>query len=152
MASYDDFLDRYAEHPLAAVADVGKANALEARGQLKAAEQAFGTFVRERPMHYLTPQAVMGQARCLEQQGSFEQARVIYEDFIAASGEGPWADRVRQTLEDMDKRMKQPAATPAAMSVPVLDFGQATTVSAADTPTVTAAPIVAVPLEDDGGE
>jgi len=53
------------------------------------AMEGFQRFRREHPRHYAVPQAVLGEARCLEQLGRPAEARVLYEDFIAENIAAP---------------------------------------------------------------
>jgi len=63
------------------------------------------------------PQAVMGAARCREQLGQFDDARVLYEDFIAANPDSSWLPQAESGLLFLKKaeRAKNlpPPAAPA---------------------------------------
>jgi predicted negative regulator of RcsB-dependent stress response len=112
-ARYQEFIDRYDEHPLLPAAEMGRAHCLEARGDSHGALEAFEAFLRERDGSYLAPQAAMGRARCLEQLGRWDEARVAYEDVAAGEAEGV-AARAREALETMDRRRQAIASGEAA--------------------------------------
>jgi tetratricopeptide (TPR) repeat protein len=101
---YVDFLERYPEHEMRGIAELGKLHGLEARGQTREALDGFERFVAANPGHFLEAQAVFGKARCLEQAGRKEEARVVYEDFIAARPDSGWATRAEEMLKTMDQR------------------------------------------------
>ena len=129
LAHYETFLDRYADHELASVARLGKIHCGEARGDWRAAEEAFRLFVAENPSHFLTGQASLGQARCLEQLGRFDDARVAYENMVAGDGESMWGDRAAEALETLADRQETYNNPPpvAAPVMPILDIPGAIT-------------------------
>jgi len=110
---YADFSRKFAEHPMAGVAELGRVHCLEARGQLQEALQAFEAYTEQRPGDFLMGQALLGKARCLEQLARPDEARIVYEDFIVGHPDSPWLPRARDMLESMDRRMNARAnATP----------------------------------------
>ncbi len=119
MSHYENFSDRYDDHELASVAEVGLIHCREARGELQAAEAAFKAFAEADPKHFLAATALLGQARCLEQLGRFDDARIVYEDMIANRGDSIWGDRATEQLETIEDRIEAYNNPPAA-SAPVM--------------------------------
>lgn len=114
-AQYDEFLSRWADHEMRRTAELGRIFCIEARGQsdaLNEAAEAFGAFAAANPDDHLAPQAVFGQARCLEQLGNLPQARTIYEDFITANPQNPWSIRAEELLSAVQRRLDR--ETPAS--------------------------------------
>lgn len=83
--------EKFSNHPLAVISDLGRAQCLEAEGQFEQALQLFTGFAADHTNHFLTPLARFGKARCLQQLGRFAEARAEYEDFIAAYPDSEWA-------------------------------------------------------------
>ncbi len=119
MTYYESFADRYADHELASVAEVGLIHCREARGELEAAEAAFQAFATADPKHFLAATALLGQARCLEQLGRFDDARIVYEDLVATRGDSMWGDRAAEKLETLEDRIEA-YNNPPAVSAPVM--------------------------------
>ncbi len=119
MTHYERFADRYADHELASVAEVGLIHCREARGELQAAEAAFKAFVAADPKHFLAATAQLGQGRCLEQLGRFDDARIVYEDMVANRGDSMWGDRATEQLESLEDRIEAYNNPPTA-SAPVM--------------------------------
>ena len=63
---YDQFANQFGDHPFVAAAKLGKSHCVEAQGRLQEALQGYKQFSREQPRHFLTPQAIFGEGRCLE--------------------------------------------------------------------------------------
>ncbi len=113
LSQYDRFLARWPAHDMADVASLGRLFCIESRDHhdaLEEAADAFAAFASERPGHYLTPQAVFGHARCLEQLERFEAARAIYEDFIAQDPGNAWSLRAEELLAAVQRRIRRGAA------------------------------------------
>lgn len=108
-STYTDFLKRYPRHPLAPVAELGRLHCLEAMGQTEAALQGFTGFATNRADHFLAPLAQLARARCLEQLRQHEDARVIYEDFLATYTNSPWRAEVEEALSQLRREMRRPA-------------------------------------------
>ncbi len=109
---YERFLVQWPSHEMADVAALGRIFCIEARGHhdaLEEAASAFGAFAADYPVHYLAPQALLGRARCLEQLGRLEEARAIYEDFIAGDDRNPWVIRAEELLESVQRRIERRA-------------------------------------------
>ncbi|MDP7024144.1 MAG: tetratricopeptide repeat protein [Kiritimatiellia bacterium] len=119
MMHYEGFADKYADHELASVAEVGLIHCREARGELQAAASEFKAFAEANPADFLAPTAQLGQARCLEQLGQFDDARIIYENMVAdLSDDSMWGDRAAEQLETLEDRQElylnpPPVAAPA---------------------------------------
>jgi tetratricopeptide (TPR) repeat protein len=98
---------------------VGLIHCREARGELQAAEAAFKAFAEANPSHFLAATALLGQARCLEQLGRFDDSRIIYEDMIANRGDSMWGDRAAELLETLEDRIDL-YNNPPAVAAPVM--------------------------------
>ncbi|NQT92331.1 MAG: tetratricopeptide repeat protein [Lentisphaerae bacterium] len=130
---YSDFLETYADHVMAAAAELGKIHCTEAMGQTEKALLDFIAFANERPNNFLNSQAVLGQGRCLEQLRRYEEARTLYEDFLAEHADGPWTLVAEERLELVNGQLRRaarpavsvgPLATEAPGNAP--DFGEFT--------------------------
>jgi len=121
---YDQFLSDYPEHHMLDGAVVGRLLCIEARGDrssLTEAKTGYEAFERDNPDHYLGPQVIFGQARCLEEMGEYADARIIYEDFIAAHPDSPWALRAEDLLESLERKIKKSLPSEdAALSPPLV--------------------------------
>ncbi len=119
MPHYQGFMDRYSDHELASVAELGVIHCREAGGDIQGAEAAFKAFADARPDHFMAPTARLGQARCMEQLGRFDDARIIYEDMVAARSDSVWGDRAAEQLEGLEERREifnnPPAVTAPSM-------------------------------------
>lgn len=138
---YIEFTAKFGEHEMVEVAQLGRVHCMEAKGEAAAALAAFAAFAADRPDHYLTPQATLGRARCLEQLGRFDEARVVYEDFVAAGDESRWAAVAEESLKELNKRIRRQSqrgawGTDTAVLVPELqvDLGIPPTTGNAGTP------------------
>ena len=107
---YTQFETKYPEHSLRAMAQLGQANCLEAKGQLNEAVNAFTQFSQTWTNSYLLPLAIFGKARCYEEMGQFDEARTIYEDYIAAHPDSDWAQRAETALLFVDKEKRAKTA------------------------------------------
>ncbi len=110
LSQYDDFLKKWPKHDMKTTAQLGRIVCIESRGQapaLQEASAAFAAFATENKGHFLAPQAILGQARCLEQLGDLEQARTVYEDFIANHPDNPWIVRAEELLANLQRRLKK---------------------------------------------
>jgi len=108
LSQYDQLLAQWPKHEMSKTAELGRVFCIEARGHndaLNEATAAFAAFAAANPDHYLTPQAVFGQARCLEQLGQLTQARAIYEDFITAHPQNLWSIRAEELLVAVQRRI-----------------------------------------------
>ncbi len=116
LSQYDQFLAQWPGHEMSKTAELGRVFCIEARGHheaLNEAAAAFATFAAANPDHHLAPQALFGQARCLEQLGDLAKARAIYEDFITAHPENLWTIRAEELLSAVQRRLDR-AASPLA--------------------------------------
>jgi predicted negative regulator of RcsB-dependent stress response len=120
MMHYESFVDSYAGHELASVAEVGLIHCREARGELQAAASEFKAFAEANSDDFLAPTAQLGQARCVEQLGRFDDARIIYENMVADLGDSMWSDLAAEQLETLEDRrdlyLNPPAVAAPAMS------------------------------------
>lgn len=113
LSQYDRFLEQWPKHEMKETADLGRIFCIEARGSKEAFQEAvaaFAAFAAANPEDNLTPQALFGQARCLEQLGDLEQARTIYENFITANPLNLWSIRGEELLSSVQRRMNSEKA------------------------------------------
>ncbi|NLL83946.1 MAG: tetratricopeptide repeat protein [Lentisphaerae bacterium] len=93
---YDDALNsynallRHSSHPFVGIAQLGKAHVLEAQDNFDAAREAFAGFQAENSNHYLAPLALIGEARCIAQQGDKTAAAELLDTLIAAKTDTSW--------------------------------------------------------------
>ncbi len=109
-ASYTRFSAEYAGHEFAPVAVLGLIHCQEARGgQEEAALSAYRSFIATYAAHtYLTPQATFGAARCLIALTKLDEARVVYDDFVAGQDEdSSWTYLAEEYLERLDVKSKR---------------------------------------------
>jgi tetratricopeptide (TPR) repeat protein len=121
LAKYDAFIRDNPEAPMLTTAELGRIFCIEARNaeaSLQEAANAYAAFAKANPDSFLVSQAIFGQARCFEQLGELENARAVYEDFIAKHAESPWILRAENLLEQVTRRIDNPKATTAAPVMP----------------------------------
>ena len=113
---YDEALALYEalakkqSHPFAATAILGKAHVLEAQDQPEEARTLFNDFRSQNPDHYLAPQAVIGEARCMATQGAKDGAMALLDVLIAAKADSQWehiAENTRDIIARYEKREKR---------------------------------------------
>ncbi|MBT3193591.1 MAG: tetratricopeptide repeat protein [Verrucomicrobia bacterium] len=144
LTKYDAFIETYAEDGMVSTAELGRIFCIEARNigsALQEAAEAYAAFATKYPDSFLMPEAVFGEARCFEQLGAFEEARVLYEDFIADHAENPSRYRAEDLLEQITHRIEmkaQPAAVAAEVS-PTKAMPAVVTLPAVEAPEVTEA-------------
>ncbi len=110
MMRYQDFLASWPEHPLQNSAVLGRLFCLEAQGHqgaLQEAEAGFSQFARNHPEHYLFPQARLGEARCKQALGQLEEARALYESFLADHPQNPWSLQIAERLSALEREIKR---------------------------------------------
>ena len=108
--SYEAFLTQWEQHPLSSTAVLGRLFSLEALGatnQIQEAEAGFRDFAENNPGHYLYPQARLGEARCKQHLGMLEEARGIYETFLATHPGNPWEMQVEERLLDLERKIRR---------------------------------------------
>jgi len=113
LSQYEQYLAQWPGHAMKQTAELGRVFCIEARGQtdaLKEAAAAFAAFAAANPDDSLAPQAVFGQARCLEQLGELTQARAIYEDFVTSHPASPWTIRAEELMAALKRHLDR--ATP----------------------------------------
>ena len=106
---YDTFLSTYPDHEFTPAAELGRVHCLEALGNRDIALAGFRAFNEKHPNHFLTPQVVMGEGRTLEQLGRFEEAKIVYEDYLGAKPDDRWADPFEAVLAKVTLKIKTPA-------------------------------------------
>ncbi len=110
LEAYEYFKNTWSEHPFTSTATLGRLFALEALGapeQMEEAEAGFRDFAEKNPDHYLYPQARLGEARLKQHLGYLEEARAIYEDFIANHPDNPWGAEIEERLMDLERKMQR---------------------------------------------
>lgn len=110
-ASYERFLAKYPDHPLAHMAEMGKIVCMESNGDTERALQEYTSFATNRATSFLAEEAMFGHGRCLERLGRAEEAKQLYEDFLVAHTNSVWTPRVKSVLEaaKLDIRRKEGA-------------------------------------------
>lgn len=108
---YEQFSNKYPDHPLALTSEMGKIFCIEAQGQTERALQAFIDFSLRHPDSFLAAEAVFGQGRCLEQLDRKEEARQVYEEFLAAQPRSVWVDRAERALNDVKIELQRKNGT-----------------------------------------
>ena len=127
---YEQFISNYPNNRLLPTAELGRIYCIEARNSeaaLKEAADTYAEFTQARPDNYLMPQAIFGQARCLEQLGQYEEARALYEDFIAKHTDNGWSMRAEDLLNQVTRMIaKQQRKAGTTATKPVLEIPVAT--------------------------
>lgn len=103
-AQYERFLKKYKHHDMVPAAELGLAYCTEAEGDFSDAAQQFDEFSKKYATSYLRPQAILSAARCLKQAGKTEEARVILEDFLAASIGTQRANDAEIALQNLESK------------------------------------------------
>jgi tetratricopeptide (TPR) repeat protein len=123
--TYVSFQEAYPEHAFAPAAALGQIHCDEAQGKLDAALTGYSQFNTEHADHFLRTQAVMGEGRTLEQLGRYEDAKSVYEDYIASTPDAQGIDQIESVLEKVTLVIATPAlaefsklATPAETFTP----------------------------------
>lgn len=113
LATYVKFLNQYPKHDMALAAELGKIQCQEGRGEIEAALNGYTIFTGAHSGHFLASQALFGKARCLQMMRRYPEAKVIYEDFIAAHPKSEWVPQVEYALRYLDRasRAARPVAT-----------------------------------------
>lgn len=141
---YDAFKNRYPNHELVDVAEVGRLHCLEAKQQFAEALPGFTEFAAKKTDHYLRPQAMLGRARCLARMGRTEEARTACEDCSVAYPKTLWAQAAEDLLFSL-KRIEAQAAAPQVQATPMPTPPEAIQLPAAPVVAAPAAPAVAKP-------
>ena len=102
--AYHDFETTFAEHPMAKAARLCQAQCMEAAGNLEDALHACAELGKQLPEdHYLQPQIDLERGRCLEQLHRWDEAKAVYEDFLAKYPDTPWIDQAEIALRTAKK-------------------------------------------------
>ncbi|HEY8241405.1 MAG TPA: tetratricopeptide repeat protein, partial [Kiritimatiellia bacterium] len=101
-----EFEEKFPAHDLKPIAEIGRAQCLEAMGRTDEALQAFAAFLAAHPDHYLTPVATFGKGRTLEQAGKLQDAKAVYEDYLVANPSNDWSARAQSSLLFVQKTMR----------------------------------------------
>lgn len=103
---FQKLLADYGENTLLAPgAELNTAFSLMARGDLEDALTGFSAFVEKHPGHFLNSYAQLSKAICLEELGRDTDAKIVYEDFIAANPGEAWGELARENLEALNRRL-----------------------------------------------
>jgi len=106
LAGYQKFLTAYADNELLAPgASLNIAFTQMARGELETALSEFDAFIAHHPDHFLFPYALLSKGLCLEQLSRFNDAKIHYEDFIAADHDENWNELANESLESLNRRL-----------------------------------------------
>ncbi len=156
-SKYEEFINTYPENRMLPTAKLGRAYCIEARNYesaLQEAAVAFRDFAAENADSFLAPQAIFGQARCYEQLGQLEDARMVYEDFLSKQPEGLWSLRAEDQLEQLGKKIEKaqagmppitPAEIPAAAPVAIPGLATPVEIPAVEPTVAEVAPATATP-------
>lgn len=106
-SSYDGFIRKNPDHPLAAIATVGKIQCQEALGQTAEALAAYEAFATANPDHFLTPTVAFSKARCLQQLKRFDEAKAVYEDFLVAHPKSHWQGEIENSLKQLERERRR---------------------------------------------
>jgi len=112
-ASYRTFLDKYPNHSMARIAEMGTIFCAEASGPTgpEKAHSLFMDFAARHTNSFLLAQAIMGQARCLEEMSRWEEAKQVYEEFLVIHTNSAFKTQVEQKLRDADLEIKRAKRT-----------------------------------------
>ncbi len=119
---YEAFAQAYPRHAMAAFAQLGVALCDEALGADAAALAAYTKLaVEQAAREMIGPQALFGKARLLDRAGKTDEARAIYEEFVAGHAGSPWLPVAEAALEalKLGPGLTRVAPAPApALAVP----------------------------------
>lgn len=114
---YADFAVNHADHPFREVAEINRAQCVEAMGRIDEAMKAFDAVLAKGGHGLYATGARIGRARCLEQLGRYDEARHAYEEILAADAEGPWAGPAESAMKALDRK-KRAAKSTVAVGLP----------------------------------
>jgi tetratricopeptide (TPR) repeat protein len=126
--AYDTCISKGAPVGFAEVAAMGRAVCFEALNRLDEAMEAYESFVKDNPAHFLVTQAQMGQARVLTLQGKKDEAKKLLETLKAEKNDDPMAEMAIVQLQGVIARYEPrtavsvtdmstaPVTAPAAVS------------------------------------
>jgi len=101
-ALFNSFLKEYNEHSLAYQAELNLIACTEARGQLNDAQQQYTELAKKHSgCAFVAPLAYMGKARCLEELGQTDEAKLVYEDIIVNYPDSTWAQTANSNLRSL---------------------------------------------------
>ena len=120
--TFATFARNHPDHPLVAGAVLGQVQCDEAELKLGDALKGYESFMKAQPDNYMNVLAVFGKGRCLEQMGRYEEARQVYEDYIAGHQNDPWAAHAETALKYVgrEKRAAQNRVSQPQVSIPPL--------------------------------
>lgn len=103
LQTYDDFLKNHGSNPFAAVAELGRGQALSALGKQDEAREVFQKFIQAREGHYLIPEATLGLARTWALGGDKAKAKEILDALAKTRKDTVWAAVAEQLSETIDR-------------------------------------------------
>lgn len=104
LGEYDKVIARDGKHSLAAaIAAVGRAHALEALQRTDEALAAYVAFAKADPAHFLAPQAILGQARCLAIAGRKAEAKDLLDRLMVSHAQTPWEEIAKNLAGAIDR-------------------------------------------------
>ena len=146
---YDDALKLYeslrksSNAEVAAIAKIGAAEALEAKGDAAAAQTEYDAFLADNSGSWLATEAKIGKARCLALAGDKDAASAILADLVVEKRDTQWESTAKD-LASTIRNFTELKAEPAAPSIMDLLGNQAETAPAEEAP---AAEAVELPVE-----
>lgn len=100
-ASYKEFLAKYADHPMAPIAELGVIQCVEGLGQTAQALTSYEAYAQKNKESYLAPIALFGKARCLQSLKRVGEAKAVYEDFLVSHPKSDWQNEVQEALKQL---------------------------------------------------
>ena len=82
------------------------------------AQKGFETFIATHKDQVLAPLAVFGKARCLEAERKFDEAKAVYEDFIAAHPDSAWNRAAETAIKALAQKKRAVAAGEVHITLP----------------------------------
>lgn len=119
LETYDNFLEKYPEHQMREVAELGHIHCIEAQGRIDKAYKALDEFIADRDKkHYMIPQALLAKARCLRQMNRADEARQIYEQVITEYGTTTWGQIAEDLLIQVHKEIEEGSFVSQTLETP----------------------------------
>jgi tetratricopeptide (TPR) repeat protein len=88
---YKEVLEKYKEHDVAIIAELGLIACREDKALFGEAQQLYSAFTENHKNSYLAPVAFIGEARCLEALDQHKDAVIIYDNLIREYPRTSWS-------------------------------------------------------------
>lgn len=109
LIEFDRFAEKYPDHRNMKTVELSRAYCREAMLQLEEAMVAYQEFAEKYEGDPMAPLALFGQARIYEMQGLLQDAKAVYEDYIASDAEGIWVPQAETALRYLERQMRAEA-------------------------------------------